>query len=125
MNAYRDEALKKLREGAKNGHYDRHAQAMKDSVRATLENFCSQDEEFAQAVVQGGSFEDCMKAVAKGVGQSISDLDAYRKAVQFFFPGAEIRMQMTIDLVGAAAGEEEPKTEAKPSGILLDFTQFL
>ena len=122
----RDEALKKLREGAKNGKYDRRAEIMKDAVRAALESFCSQDEEFAQAVVQGGSFADCMNKVASGVGNSISDLDAYTRAVQFFFPGAVIRMQMTIDLIGEAAAPAEAAPEPKkPAGITLDFTQFL
>lgn len=126
MSGYRDEALKKLREGAKSVRGQKEL-AMKDAVRATLETFCTQDEEFAQAVVQGGDFPSCMAAVAKGVGGSISDLEAYRKAVQFYFPGAEIRMQMTIDLIGAAAAAPEPeKTEAKkPESIILDFTQFL
>lgn len=130
MSEFRDEALKKLREGAKNVRGSKET-AMKEAVRATLETFCTQDEEFAQAVVQGGSFSDCMTAVAKGVGGHISDLEAYKKAVQFYFPGAEIRMQMTIDLIGAAAAKEpEPYTPkhastAKPENIVLDFTEFL
>ena len=128
MSEFRDEALKKLREGAKNVRGSKET-AMKEAVRATLETFCTQDEEFAQAVVQGGSFPDCMTTVAKGVGGHISDLEAYKKAVQFYFPGAEIRMQMTIDLIGAAAKEREPQAakaeEKKPESIILDFTEFL
>ena len=129
MNEFRDQALEKLRKeaAAVSGSKER---AMSEAVWATLETFCTQDEEFAQAVVQGGSFPDCMKAVAKGVGGHISDLEAYKKAVQFYFPGAEIRMQMTIDLIGAAAKEAEPYTpkhasSAKPENIVLDFTEFL
>ena len=127
MNEFRDQALKKLREGAKNVRGSKET-AMKDAVRATLETFCTQDEEFAQAVVQGGDFQACMAAVAKGVGGSISDLEAYRKAVQFYFPGAEIRMQMTIDLIGAAAAsspETKEPEQKKPENIVLDFTEFL
>ena len=83
-------------------------------VLAAIKDFCRQDEEFAQAVMQGGSFADCMKAVAQGVGQAISDLDAYKKAVQFYFPGAKVQMQLSIDLIGdAAAPAEEPKAEQK------------
>lgn len=52
---------------------------MKSAVRDALLEFCRQNEEFAQAVVQGGAFPDCMAAVAKGVGSSISDLEAYRR----------------------------------------------
>ena len=126
MSEFRDQALKKLREGAKNVRGNKES-VMKDAVRATLETFCTQDEEFAQAVVQGGDFPACMAAVARGVGSSISDLEAYKKAVQFYFPGAEIRMQMTIDLIGAAAVKVEPAPteQKKPENIILDFTEFL
>ena len=58
----------------------RHELAMSSAVRDTLLEFCRQNEEFAQAVVQGGSFKDCMTAVAQGVVGSISDLEAYRRA---------------------------------------------
>ena len=66
-----------------------------------------------------------MGEVAKGVGNSISDLDAYTKAVQFYFPGAAIRMQMSIDLIGAAGDDaKETKAEA-PGEIVLDLMDFL
>ncbi len=87
---------------------------MADAVHAQIRDFCMQDEEFAQAVVQGGSFADCMKAVAQGVGNAISDIDAYKKAVQFYFPGAKVQMQLSIDLFGdAAEPTEPPKMEQK------------
>lgn len=89
--------------------------AMAGAVFEVLKDFCLQDEEFAQAVVQGGSFFDCMKKVASGVGQSISDLDAYKKAVQFYFPGAEVKMQLTIDLIGKAAGKAETTEQTEPA----------
>lgn len=90
--------------------------AMKSAVRDALLEFCRQNEEFAQAVVQGGSFKDCMAAVAKGVGGSISDLEAYRRAATFYFDGAKVNFSMTIQL--------EP-AEAEPDrGILLDLSDF-
>ena len=123
MNFYLDKALKKLEEEYKSGSFDKYANIMKSAVKDTLADFCRQDDEFAQAVVQGGSFTDCMKAVAKSCGTGISDLEAYRRAVRFYFPGAEIRFQMTIDLIGDAAGERE---SAQDTGtMILDFTQFL
>lgn len=123
MNEYLDRALKKLDEEYKAGIFDKYANIMKKSVKETLTDFCRQDDEFAQAVVQGGSFTDCMKAVAKSCGTGISDLEAYRRAVRFYFPGAEIRFQMTIDLIGDAAGERESAQDTGP--MILDFTQFL
>lgn len=121
MPDYEMDAVLKLDSESKKGSYDRYASAMKSAVLRALKDFVKQDAEFAQAVVQGGSFEDCMKAVAKGCGSSISDLDAYKRAVQFYFPGATIRMTMTIDLIGAAAGKEEDK----PKGVILDLWSLL
>ena len=128
MNDFREKAVEKLGKEEKLVSGSKEKAMLKD-VRATLEDFCRQDEEFAQAVVQGGTLAECMKAVAQGVGSSISDLEAYQKAVQFYFPGAKVRFQMSIDLAGDAAKEEhyQPKhaADTKPAGLVLDFTQFL
>ena len=125
-------AIAKLEKEKKSAKYDKYAQIMKESVCKALEDFCRQDEEFAQAVYQGGSFEDCMKAVAKNCGNGISDLEAYRRAVQFYFKGADIRFRMEINLcaeVEAAAGivETERTTEEKSAGkiVHLDLNSFL
>lgn len=96
------EKLKKER-SAVSGSKER---AMADAVLDAIKEFCRQEPEFAQAVVQSGPFADCMKKVAAGVSDSISDLEAYKKAVQFYFPGAVVNMQLTIDLIGV---EEKPE----------------
>lgn len=122
-----EEAKAKLEREAKEGTYDRYAAAMKGAVLDALIDFTQQDEEFARAVLDGGSFADCMKAVAKGCGTSISDLEAYGKAVSFYFPGAKIRMKMTIDLIGDAAKgtDAEPEDAPAPKGLILDLSDFL
>ncbi|MBP3633144.1 MAG: hypothetical protein J6J43_01055 [Oscillospiraceae bacterium] len=123
-----NEALKKLDPKTATGQKEK---VMAPSVAEVLKDFCKQDAEFAQAVAQGGSFKDCMAAVARGVGGSISDIDAYKKAVQFYFPGAEIRVQMEIDLIGAAAGSEiatsaaPPRNDSESRGIVLNLEDFL
>ena len=91
--------------------------AMKSAVRDALLEFCRQNEEFAQAVAQGGSFQDCMKAVAQGVGNCISDLEAYRRAAAFYFDGAKVQVSMTIQL-------EPAETRPDRKGILLDLSDF-
>ena len=127
MNNYASQAVKKLTDekGKVAGNKEK---AMAGAVFATIKDFCLQDEEFAQAVVQGGSFADCMKKVASGVSSSISDLEAYKKAVQFYFPGAEVKMQLTIDLIGkAATKKDEAETqvqEAAPS-LILNLADYL
>lgn len=132
VNEWKMQAIEKLRAEYKAGKYDRYANAMKNDVHRTLESFCKQDEEFAQAVVQGDTFENCMKAVAKGCGSSISDLDAYRKAVQFYFPGADVRFNMSVDLCASVTGGEdstpqqpEKTSTAKPSAKILRLEDFL
>lgn len=92
----KEEALAKLDREYEKGTFSRHAQVMKRAVRSALETFIGQDEEFAQAVAQGGSFADCMKAVSKDVGNGISDLEAYRRAVTFYFPGADVVFEMRV-----------------------------
>ena len=125
MADYEMDAVLKLDAEAKKGSYDKYAAAMKSAVLKALKDFVKQDAEFAQAVVQGGTFEDCMKAVAKGCGSSISDLDAYKKAVQFYFPAAQIRMTMTIVLIGAAAGKSAAQEPEQPKGVILDLWALL
>ena len=122
MDNFATQAVKKLTEerGRVTGSKER---AMADAVFAAIKDFCLQEEEFAQAVVQGGSFPGCMAQVASGVGNSISDLEAYKKAVQFYFPGAEVRMQLTIDLIGKAAGDT-PVQETATSGLVLNLADY-
>lgn len=116
MSAWYEQAEKRLQDeyGKVNGYKE---SAMKSAVRDALLDFCRQNEEFAQAVVQGGSFKDCMAAVAKGVGSSISDLEAYRRAAAFYFDGAKVNFSMAIQL-------EPAETEPDRQGILLDLSDF-
>lgn len=116
-----EQALEKLRAGRGDTRsLGRAAQVMARPVADALEGFCRQDGEFAQAVVQGGGFADCMRAVAKDCGSALSDAEAYRRAVQFYFPGAEVRVTMTIDLCPGV--EEESRSGG---GLLLNLTDFL
>ena len=70
--------------------------AMANAVLDMIHEFCIQSSAFAKAVVEGGSFVDCMVAVAKNVGTHISDIDAYKKAVKFYLPNADIVVRMDI-----------------------------
>lgn len=74
--------------------------AVKNEVINKLLDFCEQDAEFAQAVAQKKDFQGCLNAVAQGVGQYLSDIDVYMRAVQFYFSGATIQCTMTICLEG-------------------------
>lgn len=81
--------------------------AMAFAVQRALINFCDQNIEFAQAIAESDkTFGDCMSAVAKNVGESISDIEAYRRAVQFYFLGADIEYTMTINLSASVEKNE-------------------
>lgn len=94
------EAIKKLREelkAIKKGN--QYVNAVKKPVTDVLISFCKQEDEFAQAIVQSDkTLEDCLNTVVKDVKGSISDIDAYTRAVRFYFPTAGIDFKMTIDL---------------------------
>ena len=110
--------------------------AVKLYVMEALLRFAEQDEEFAQAIVQGGSFRDCVAAVCKGVGNSISDLEACRRAAAFYFPGSTVRFEMHIELIGeagstdchanaAALARNDGGAGAKSGGLVIDLADFL
>lgn len=118
MKEYYNEAKEKLDAGVK-GNLGRYGDIMKVSVHGALLEFCRQDDEFAQAVVQGGSFEDCMKAVEKKIkGGSISDMEAWGAAVKFYFPGAEIRVTMVVDLCASV------RADGPMLGPIVDLSDF-
>lgn len=124
MSEYLQEALEKLKAAkAPNGTKEKVIFA---PMVKTLTDFCRQDSEFAQAVAQGGSVADCAAACVKGVGNSVSDLEVYRRAAQFYFPGCEVEMTMKIfmsEYDKPAAAEESNHAPTAPA-IALDLTDF-
>lgn len=116
LTGYAKEAAEKL-ERERKDIMERREKIMAGPVAEALKEFCRQSREFAKAVVEGGSFHACMKEVAKGVGDHISDMDAYRKAALYYFPGASVEMTMKIH---TAKQENKPET-----GVVIDLIQFL
>ena len=117
----KSQAIQKIDDSVKAYRGNNYGNAMKDYVAGILKEFCEQNEEFAQAVVQGGSFYDCMTAVVKKVkASSISDLDACRAAAEFYFPGCVVEFQMKIHMSKFEA--EEPAEDA--GGVILRLEDF-
>lgn len=117
-----DLAIKKLESEAKAAKADKYGNVVKQPLLEVLCNFCRQDAEFAQAVYQGGRFEDALKAAVKGAQNHTPDLQIYRQAVQFYFPGSDIKMTMRVNL--CASVETGEPAEAR-DGVMLDLTDFL
>jgi len=111
MNEYLKLAEEKLIREHNNGGLSNHAKVVAEELIKALLNFATQEPEFAQAIAQSDkSFAECCNAVVKDVKNHISDIEAYRRAVQFYFPGADIRFEMKIDLCASVNSAEPSKT---------------
>lgn len=88
---------------------DKYAKAIAEPVKEALRGFCKQQEEFARAVLDG-DVEQCILSAAKKISgkRSVSDLDVYQTAVEYYFPGAVIECKMVLHMSRYEA-EEEPE----------------
>ena len=113
MEEFVSKAIEKI-EGGLSSVKGQKEGVVKRPVADALISFCRQQEEFAQAVVQSEkTFADCVAHVVKGCGKALSDIEAYRKAVGFWFPGAVVDMVLTIRM----SEFEEPEKEAVPETV--------
>lgn len=99
----------------------KHQRAIAPETAKALMFFCEQEQEFEQAIEQSGmDFQCCLDKVVRGVGNSISDLEAYTKAVKFYFSTATVHFNMTIDLSGDNGHIDPPitVTQNKPQNSL-------
>lgn len=108
----------------------RYQKAIAPETVKALIVFCEQEPEFEQAVEQSDkSFQECLDHVVNGIGNSISDLEVYSRAVKFYFPVAELHFSMKIDLCGNTGYTPPPvtMTEFKPkhSGLSISLDDLL
>ena len=112
---WRAKAKAKLEDENKAFKGGREAQAVRDYILKTLIYFADQEPRFAEVVCNTKrTFSECCAAVVHNAGGMISDLDAYRRAVQFYFPNAEEEFIMNVKLTGAAPTADEMQ---KPASI--------
>lgn len=105
--------------------FSQKGKAVSASVLKALIGFCNDNSEFAQAVVQAGkdkTIQVCVESTVKGVGGSISDIEVYKRAVQFYFPGADIHFDMRIDLGDGGFSNDKPANSMRLS--LDEFLDF-
>ncbi|MCM1167088.1 MAG: hypothetical protein NC401_13870 [Ruminococcus sp.] len=123
----KEEAIKKLEtefEDCKS--LSQKGKAVSSAVLDALKEFCKQNEEFSRAVVQTDKpLKDCIESTVKGCGSAVSDIEVYRKAVQFYFPGADIKFSMTIDLGDEGYSNNPVSDEKKSSGLRLSLDELL
>ena len=119
MNEFYEAAIAKLNTTNKSV-LSQKANAVYDSVKETLTTFCRQNAEFAQAFVQGGKLDDALNEIMKGVGSTISDLALYSKVAAYYFPGAKVHFEMSLDL-GDGGFSNEKKEISLSLDSLFDF----
>lgn len=96
--------------------------AIASAVREALESFCDQEPEFEQAIEQSGkTFQECLDSVVDKCGRCLSDIEAYRRAVKFYFSTATVSFHMTIDLSGNN-GAMKPITMTESSNDTLSIS---
>ena len=118
-----DAAVKRLKEQDREAKFDRYGAVLHAPVREALSDFCRQNAEFARAICQSDKhFGECLSAITKGITNAISDIDAYTRAVQFYFSGATISFKMLIDVGDGVLCDRTPEAapESKPLEISLD-----
>lgn len=95
---------------------------VKDAVADALIMFCEQNEEFARAVMQTSkTFAECCEYVVKDSKKSLSDNEAYRRAVEFYFPGAKVDVVMTIRM----SEYDEPSAKSAHGDISISLLELL
>lgn len=120
---------KEYKEGK--GKLNRYALAISNegsegfNILAALKQLCEDNDEFAQAVMQQDkSVCDCLSEIVKGAKQSLSDLLTLKRAVQFYFPGADVKLTMSLDLGdGGVSNKSDNKSKSVKFDLdgLLDF----
>lgn len=117
------EAITKIKEELKQAKkLSTKASAIKKAVADALICFCKQDDEFSQAIIDSDkTLSDCLNHIANGIGNSISDLEVYNKAVKFYFSGATVKFHMTIDLCGEVNETAETSAQDKPKANIIDL----
>lgn len=100
MKQVQIDAIRKLTE-AKVKTFQNKRDFLVPHLREALCGFVEQDEDFAAAVMaEGKSLEGCVNdlKVPQGSNVSMSAYDAYRMAVQYFSPEADVELSMKISM---------------------------
>ncbi len=129
----KDQAIKKLEDEYKSaGKLSKCGAVVAKPILDALTQFCRQNSEFAQAVLQSGKdLKDCIESTVKGVsGKGISDIEVYRRAVAFYFEGATVSFVMNIDLgdggfSNSTSAQETAPVVPKKKGLQISLDDLL
>lgn len=107
-NVFQAMAVEKIATELKSFTGGQKEKCVSTHVAAEITHFCEESPEFAEVVYKTKrTLSDCCTEVLKGVGNHISDIDVYRGIVKSYFPNADVRFLMNIEINGVAPSEEE------------------
>lgn len=102
------QAKEKIESEVKSFKGNSYGQVVYKPLAETLESFIEQSEEFAAAVLHSEkTLTDCCNTILSGIHGSTSDYEVYKRAAEFYFPGATIKFEIKVVLNGQAMLEDE------------------
>lgn len=123
----KEEAIEKLEKEFKAaGKLSRHGAVVAEPVLTALKEFCGQNAEFAQAVVQSSrDLKGCIEGTVAGAEGSISDIEVYRRAAAYYFDGASVSFVMKIEIGAATANTMAEPVPAPNEGLQISLDDLL
>ena len=113
MSELTKQAQGKLKQESKQNKIGQYASVIIQPVCKALCRFCK-EEWFAQAVWEmDETLGDCCKTIMEGVKSSISDLEVYKRAVEFYVPGSTVQFEMKV----RRHEDEEPQAAEKVQAV--------
>lgn len=118
---YISESIKKIDKEEKAFSASWMAGVVKERTAETIRSFCKQSTAFAEVVFKTKrTLSECCESIVDGISakEGISDIDAFKKAVKFYFPDSDVEFQMLIHVGTMPTDDEmnEPsKVKAKPA----------
>ncbi|MBE6831692.1 MAG: hypothetical protein E7519_15950 [Ruminococcaceae bacterium] len=97
MSEIIEQARQKLADEVKKFQGGQKERVIYKEVAETLQSFCS-EEWFAQSVMDSKkTLSDCCKTVLSDISDGgISDLEVYKRAVEFYVPGSTVKCQLSV-----------------------------
>ncbi len=97
---------------------NKYIAAVKDETFEMLCDLCNQSEAFEKVIAESNkSLNDCLLEITKNIDKSISDIELYRRAVQFYCPDANVYFDMRIEM----PNEKTAPSTAEPTNIINIF----
>ena len=119
-------AITKLTDELASFKGNRYGEVVKDAVAEALMDFCNKSDIFASIIATSKhTLSDCVKEIMEGCGVAISDIEAYRRAVQFYCPEANVSFDMVIELPGGANGTASAESDASDEPKIINIFDIL